>query len=68
MVRFQQGGRVNLGETHQVFSVGQDNAFQNKISTFQQLMDETITEAWECLHAPIMAWRSGSLSKASIVG
>jgi hypothetical protein len=29
--------------------LGKTNALQNKISGFQQLMDETITEAWERL-------------------
>jgi hypothetical protein len=29
--------------------LGKTNALQNKISTFQQLSDETIAEAWECL-------------------
>jgi hypothetical protein len=60
MVLFQLGGIVNLGEvlqriSHQVFSVGQANALRNKISGFQQLMDETITEAWECLQDYISA-------------
>jgi hypothetical protein len=31
------------------FLLGKTNAFRNKISGFQQLTDETITEAWECL-------------------
>jgi hypothetical protein len=31
------------------------NTLQNKLSTFQQLMDETITEAWELLHDYISA-------------
>jgi hypothetical protein len=31
------------------FLLGKTNALWNKISTFQQLTDETITEAWECL-------------------
>jgi hypothetical protein len=29
--------------------LGKTNALRNKISRFQQLTDETITEAWECL-------------------
>jgi hypothetical protein len=37
------------------FSLGKTNALQNKISTFQQLTDETITEAWECLQDYISA-------------
>jgi hypothetical protein len=32
------------------FLLGKTNALQNKISTFQQLMDETIAEAWERMH------------------
>jgi hypothetical protein len=31
------------------FLLGKTNALRNKISAFQQLMDKTITEAWECL-------------------
>jgi hypothetical protein len=31
------------------FPLGKTNALQNKISGFQQLTDETITEAWERL-------------------
>jgi hypothetical protein len=31
------------------FSLSKTNALRNKISTFQQLMDETIAEAWERL-------------------
>jgi hypothetical protein len=31
------------------FLLGKTNALRNKISGFQQLTDETITEAWECL-------------------
>jgi hypothetical protein len=31
------------------FALGKTNAFQNKISRFQQLTDETIAEAWERL-------------------
>jgi hypothetical protein len=31
------------------FLLGKTNALRNKISRFQQLTDETITEAWECL-------------------
>jgi hypothetical protein len=55
------------------FPLGKTNALQNKISGFQQLMDETIIEAWEHLQdyisaCPITAWRSGSTSKASIMG
>jgi hypothetical protein len=32
------------------FPFGKANALRNKISRFQQLTDETITAAWECLH------------------
>jgi hypothetical protein len=31
------------------FLLGKTNALWNKISRFQQLTDETITKAWECL-------------------
>jgi hypothetical protein len=37
------------------FPLGKTNALQNKISTLQQLMDETIAEAWECLQDYISA-------------
>jgi hypothetical protein len=37
------------------FSLGKTNALRNKISRFQQLKDETITEAWECLQDYISA-------------
>jgi hypothetical protein len=55
MVLFQQGGSVNLGKmlqciSRQIFSLGKTNALRNKISTFQQLMNETIAKAWEHLH------------------
>jgi hypothetical protein len=79
MVLFQQGGSVNVGEmlqciSRQGFSVGQDQCpSEQDLSTFQQLTDETITEAWERLQdyistCPITVWRSGSSSKASIMG
>jgi hypothetical protein len=32
-----------------IFPLGKTNALQNKISVFQQLMDETIAETWERL-------------------
>jgi hypothetical protein len=55
------------------FLLGKTNALWNKISTFQQLMDETIVEAWERLQdyisaCPTTAWRSGSLSKSFYYG
>jgi hypothetical protein len=37
------------------FPLGKTNALQNKISTFQQLTDETIAEAWERLQDYISA-------------
>jgi hypothetical protein len=37
------------------FSLGKTSALWNKISGFQQLTDETITEAWECLQDYISA-------------
>jgi hypothetical protein len=36
--------------SRQVFQLGKTNALRNKISTFQQLKDETIAEVWEHLH------------------
>jgi hypothetical protein len=55
------------------FALGKTNALRNKIFGFQQLTDETIAEAWECLQDYISACphhglRSGSSSKASIMG
>jgi glycerophosphoryl diester phosphodiesterase len=46
------------------FLLGKTNALRNKISTFQQLMDETIAEAWErlqdyisvCPHPSMEQW------------
>jgi hypothetical protein len=35
--------------------LGKTNALRNKISGFQQLTDETIAEAWECLQDYIAA-------------
>jgi hypothetical protein len=37
------------------FLLGKTNALRNKISRFQQLTDETITKAWECLQDYISA-------------
>jgi hypothetical protein len=37
------------------FPLGKTNALQNKISTFEQLMDKTIAEAWERLQDYIPA-------------
>jgi hypothetical protein len=37
------------------FALGKTNALRNKIFGFQQLTDETITEAWECLQDYISA-------------
>jgi hypothetical protein len=37
------------------FPLGKTNALRNMISGFQQLMDEIITEAWECLQGYIAA-------------
>jgi hypothetical protein len=37
------------------FPLGKTNALQNNISGFQQLMDETIVEAWERLQDYIFA-------------
>jgi hypothetical protein len=40
-------GEVLQCISHQVFPLGKTNALRNKIFGFQQLTDETITEAWE---------------------
>jgi hypothetical protein len=37
------------------FPLGKTNALRNKISTFQQLIDETIADAWEHLQEYIFA-------------
>jgi hypothetical protein len=37
------------------FPLGKTNALRNKIFGFQQLTDETIAEAWECLQDYISA-------------
>jgi hypothetical protein len=37
------------------FPLGNTNALRNKIFGFQQLTDEIITDAWECLHDYISA-------------
>jgi hypothetical protein len=42
-------GEVLQHISYQVFLLGKTNAHQNKIFGFQQLADETITEAWEHL-------------------
>jgi hypothetical protein len=41
------------------FPVGKTNALRNRISSFQQLQDETIPEAWERLQEYIAAWKNG---------
>jgi hypothetical protein len=51
-VLFQQGGSINQGGRNAPMycvNLGGTNALWNKISTFQQLTDETIAEAWERL-------------------
>jgi hypothetical protein len=37
------------------FPLGKTNALRNKFSGFQQLTDETIAEAWECMQDYIIA-------------
>jgi hypothetical protein len=49
------------------FSLGKTNALQNKISGFQQLTDETITEAWERLHDYIYACPHHSMEEWFII-
>jgi O-succinylbenzoate synthase len=43
------------------------NALQNKISTIQQLTDETITEAWEHLQDYISAWPHHNMEEWFII-
>jgi hypothetical protein len=49
------------------FPLGKTNALQNKISTFQQLMDETIAEAWEHLQDYISACPHHSMEEWFII-
>jgi hypothetical protein len=37
------------------FPLGKTNALRNKFSGFEQLTDETIAEAWECMQDYIIA-------------
>ena len=39
----------------QVFPMGKTNALRNKISSFQQLADESIPEAWERIQEYVFA-------------
>ena len=41
---------------HQILPSGKTNALRNKISSFQQLTDETVAEAWERLQEYIAAY------------
>jgi hypothetical protein len=55
------------------FPLGKTNAFQNKISTFNNSWMKPLPRHGSAcriisLHAPITTWRSGSSSKASIMG
>jgi hypothetical protein len=45
------------------FLLGKTNALRNKISTFQQVMDETIAEAWERLQDYISACPHDSMEE-----
>jgi hypothetical protein len=49
------------------FPLGKTNAFQNKISEFQQLTDETITKAWERLQDCISACPHHSMGECFII-
>jgi hypothetical protein len=49
------------------FLLVKTNALQNKISTFQQLMDETIAEAWERLQNYIFACPHHSMEEWFII-
>jgi hypothetical protein len=52
MSTWEKGSKTFLAK---FFPLGKTNALRNKISGFQQLTDETITEAWERLHDYISA-------------
>jgi hypothetical protein len=47
--------------------LGKTNALRNKISRFQQLKDETIIEAWECLYDYIAARPHHGMEKWFII-
>jgi hypothetical protein len=49
------------------FMLGKTNALWNKISMFQQLTDETIAEAWECLQDYISAYPHHSMEECFII-
>jgi hypothetical protein len=49
------------------FLLGKTNALRNKISTFQQLTDETIVEAWERLQDYISACPHHSMEEWFII-
>jgi hypothetical protein len=49
------------------FPLGKTNALRNKISTFQQLTDETIVEAWKHLQDYISAWPHHSMEEWFII-
>jgi hypothetical protein len=49
------------------FPLGKTNALWNKISGFQQLTDETIAEAWECLQDYICACPNHGMDEWFIV-
>jgi hypothetical protein len=78
MVLFQLGGSVNLGEvlqriSHQVFLLGKPMPSGIRSLGFNNSwMRPSLRHGNACriisLHAPITAWRSGSSSKASIMG
>jgi hypothetical protein len=47
--------------------LGKTNAFWNKTSMFQQLTDETIAEAWECLQDYIFAYPHHIMEECFII-
>jgi hypothetical protein len=49
------------------FPLGKTNALRNKISGFEQLTDETITEAWECLQDYISACLHHGMGECFII-
>ena len=49
------------------FPMGKTNALRNKISSFEQLQDETVPEAWERLQEYIAAFPHHSVEEWLII-
>ncbi|WVZ87880.1 hypothetical protein U9M48_034455 [Paspalum notatum var. saurae] len=52
---------------HHNFPLGKTNALRNKISSFQQLADETVAEAWERLQEYIAAFPNHGMEEWLII-